>query len=685
MVGFLLVRSPGEALDDLAALVSVARHPGRIAAARRARRAARTVDPAVVKGLLPPWWLPYRHGVDLVRDLASAVGQQAADVADRRRAAKAEQDAESFAARRVEQLERLEDDEMAEDTGLVARFFTNPVAVVTAAFVVATLIGARDVLGDVAGGGLAHAPEGAGDWWHLHLSSWHQLGQGTGVPAPAYVLPLAVVATVLGGSPTAAVSLLLVLAVPAAAWGAWRFLRVTGRLVRVSGAPRWVVLWGSTTYALVPVVSGAWGDGRLGPVVAAVLLPWLAHAALGFADPEPQRRWRAAWRSGLLLAVVTAFTPVAWLFALVLGALVVAAAFRLLPGVVRDRSTWGPPATALGLVPALLAPWWLPALTHGAAGMLVLDAGRVPGPAADGLDLLAGRLGVEGSAPWWLGLVLPLLALLALLPRATRIPVVICWLVAAVTAVVALVLSFVEVDLLAGSSPAGQGFLLVALQAAFVVAASLGALGLVEAGMPPWRRGLAVGVAGVAAVVPAAGLGWFLTAGQPGLDEPLDPDVPAYMVQSSGRGPEHGVLVVRGTVEDGLGYLVRREDGLRIGEDEVLAHSQPDPGLDEVVRALVSRPTPAVVTALGDQGVEYVVLPAPADPEVSAALDATGGLVAASAEDRDTRAWKVDRPLSRDALDGPRSWLRVLLLVLQGGLLVVVVVLCAPTTNRRRG
>ena len=683
MLGFLLVRSPGEALDDLAALVSVARHPGHLRAARRARQAATTAEPDDVRRLLPPWWLPYRHAVDFLRDVGGALGQQVVDVADRRRAAKAEQDPASFAARRVEQMERVDDDEMVEDTGLVARFFTNPVAVLTAAFVVAALVAARDVLGDVAGGGLSHVPDGVGAWWHLHLSSWHQLGQGTGVPAPAYVLPLAVLATVLGGSPAAAVSLLLLLTVPAAAWGAWRFLRVTGRLVRTQGAPRWVILWGATTYSLVPVVAGAWGDGRLGPVVAAVLLPWLAHAALGFADPAADRRWRAAWRSGLLLAVITAFTPVAWVFAIVLGVLVVAAAFRLLPSVMGDRSTWGPPATAVALVPVLLAPWWLPALTHGAGSMLVLDAGRVPGPAADGLDLLTGRLGDLG-APWWLGIGLPVLALLALLPRVTRIPVVICWLVASVTAVVALVLSAVHVDLLTGSSPAGQGFLLVALQASFVVAASLGGLGLVESGMPSWRRAVAATVAVVATAVPVGGLAWFLVAGEPNLDETLDPDVPAYMTASSELGPEHGVLVIRGSVQRGLGYTVRREDGIRLGEDEVVAHSEADPRLDDVVRALVSRPTPGVVAALGDQGIEYVVLPAPADPDVAAAMDATGGLVAASAENRDTRAWQVDRPLSGTNIDGPRSWLRIALLVLQSTVLVVVLVLCGPTTNRRR-
>jgi hypothetical protein len=256
--------------------------------------------------------------------------------------------------------------------------------------------------------------------------------------------------------------------------------------------------------------------------------------------------------------------------------------------------------------------------------------------------------------------------------------------VAAVTAVVALLWSILEVHLLAGTSPAGQGFLLVVLQGAWVVATSLGALGLAETGLPGWRRAVAVGVVATAAVVPVGGLAWFLSAGQPELDEPLDPEIPAYMVQSSERGPEHGILVVRGSVERGLHYSVRREDGVRLGEDEIVAHSSPDAGFDERLRALVSRPTPDAVAGLAEDGVEYVVLPAPADPDVAAALDATGGLEAASAEDRATRAWHVEPAPAAGAVDGPRSWLRVALLVVQAAAVVTVLVLCAPTTSRTR-
>ena len=129
---------------------------------------------------------------------------------------------------------------------------------------------------------------------------------------------------------------------------------------------------------------------------------------------------------------------------------------------------------------------------------------------------------------------------------------------------------------------------------------------------------------------------------------------------------------------------MRREDGIRLGEDEIVAHTDVDQDFDDLVATLVSRPTAEVVTGLGEAGVEYVVLPAPADPDVSAALDATGGLVAASAEDRDTRAWQVDRPLSAAALDGPRSWLRISLLLVQALAVVAVLVLCAPSVRRRR-
>ncbi|GAA5115049.1 hypothetical protein GCM10023339_21440 [Alloalcanivorax gelatiniphagus] len=701
VVGFLAVRSVGEALDELAAVLSVHGRPGQVLAARRERARRREGEPADVRRLLAPAWLPYRHGLDLVTDLASAATNQAADVAERRRLAKAPTTATGAATgagaadhdgRRASVTSgtaSADDDEEAylTDTGLVARFFTNPVAVVLVLFGVLALLAGREALGSITGGGLSPVPASTGDWWRLHLATWHPLGTGTDVPAPAYVLPFAIAASVLLGNTGAVVSGLMLLAVPVAAWGAWRLLKVVGHLVDPLGLPRWLVVWGALTYALVPATSGAWAEGRFGTVAVAALLPWAAHAALGFVDPDRDRRWRAAWRTALLLALGAAFVPGFWLFALLATAVVLGSAAVIAPRLLRERDSWGPPVVAVAATPLLLAPWLLPLLTTGSASGLLLEAGRLTVDQVTFEGLVSGRLNDLG-APWWLGLVLGVLALVALVPRRTRVPVVICWLVALAAAVVSGVLSHVTLDLPAVTTRPSLGLFVVILQGTAVVATVLGAdayLRRLADHHPWWQRDLAVALAVVAAVVPLGGLGWWLTTPDNALaSDVAEQTVPVYMQQSSLLGQEHGVLVISGSVDEGITYRIRRDDGTTVGEDEVLTLADEDAGLTGEVRDLVSSPTPAVVAALGARGVEYVVLGSPADGRVSSLLDATAGLEQASAEDRTTRAWRVDRPLDPDAVDGSGSWWRSGLLVVQGVAVVLALVLAAPTVRRRR-
>ena len=685
VLGYLAVRSVGEALDELAAVLSVHGRPRQLLAARRERAARRVGEPADVRGLLAPAWLPYRHGLDFVTDLAAAATSQAADVAERRRLARTP---EAAPAGREQRRGAVEDDEDAylTDTGLVARFFTNPVAVVLVLFGVLALLAGREAFGSITGGALSPVPASAGDWWRLHTASWHPLGTGTAVPAPAYVLPFALAASLLLGHTGAVVSGLMLLAVPIAAWGAWRLLKVVGHLVDPRGLPRWLVVWGALTYALVAVTSGAWAEGRFGTVAVAALLPWAAHAALGFVDPDRDRRWRAAWRTALLLALGAAFVPGLWLFALLATAVVLGAAVVIAPRLLRDRDSWGPPVVAVAATPLLLAPWLLPLLTTGSASGLLLEAGRLTVDQVTFVGLLTGRLNDLG-APGWLGVVLGVLAVAALLPRRTRVPVVICWLVALAAAVVSGVLSHVSLDLPAVTTRPSLGLFTVILQGTAIVAVVLGAdayLRRLEEHHPFWQRALAAALAVVAALVPLGGLAWWLTTPDNAMARDADTTVPVYMQQSSLLGPEHGVLVVSGSVEDGITYRIRREDGTTVGEDEILTLADEDTALTADVKALVSAPTPAVVASLGDLGVEYVVLASPADGRVSALLDATAGLEQASAEDRSTRAWRVDRPLDAAALDGPSPWWRTALLVLQALAIVTALVLAAPTVRRSR-
>ncbi|WP_181312324.1 glycosyltransferase family 2 protein [Nocardioides campestrisoli] len=694
VVGFLLVRSVGEALDELAALVDVYRRPGLVRQARRRRAREAGGSPRDVSHLLAPWWVPYRHGLDFVSDLSQAVLGQAQDVAERRRAAKAESEpsagdrSRSGAAARARSGGAVdeEDEELLADTGIVVRFLTDPRAVGISLFVLLSLVAARPAFGQIQGGALSPVPEAVSDWWRLYAETRHPLGTGTDVPAPAYVLPLALLGTLLLGSPSAAISAVMLLAVPFALWGAWRFLRVVGRLVDPRGLPVWVLAWGAATYALVPATSGAWGEGRFGTVVLAGLLPWIAHAALGFADPEPDRRWRAAWRTGLLLALAAAFVPGVWLFGLLAAGIVVAAGFAIAPRLLKDRSAWGPPALALAVVPLLLLPWFLPLILTGSGTGLLLEAGRLPLAEATFTDLLTGRLG-ELGAPWWLGAPVGLFAVLAVAPRVTRVPVTICWVIALAAAVVVAALGFVTLRLPATSTPPSLGFFVVVLQGVAVVAAVLGAEAWTRrlAGDHAlWQRVVAGTVALVAAAVPLGGLAWWVVDADDSFDQDVVEAVPAYMAQSSLTGAEHGVLVLRGSLDTGLSYRVRRDDGVTVGEDEVLSLADEDEDLTRTVSSLASSPTPADVAELGRLGIEYVVLAAPADGRVAAELDAVAGLVQASAGDRATRAWRVERPLDPTSVDSTVTTGRVVLLVVQGVVVVVALVLAAPTVAGRR-
>jgi hypothetical protein len=195
---------------------------------------------------------------------------------------------------------------------------------------------------------------------------------------------------------------------------------------------------------------------------------------------------------------------------------------------------------------------------------------------------------------------------------------------------------------------------------------------------------VAVGGAVLLGSAVLVGTVWFALGGHDHLTSDAPSAVPAYMEDSSLEGSEHGVLILSGTVAEGLHYTIRRDDGTTLGEDEIAALSAADQAFTDTVTTLVSRPTIATATELGDAGIEYVVLTAPADGQVAATLDASTGLSQASAQDRSTRAWLVQKELDPEAVTGPSSWLHTALLVVQLAGLLLVLVLCGPTRRRDR-
>lgn len=672
-LGLLLVRAPGEALDEIAALVDVFSHPRRAYRARRARAGSAVLTHGEVRPLLAPFWLPYRHGLDYLSDVAGAVVDSVR-----------------------ERVEASRPENVPEDASVARRLAGSPSFWSLLVALALAVVAGREWLsgGPLHGGALLPVPSGVGHWWHTWADSRHLLGTGSDAAGPAYLFWMAIAGILAGGHLGLVVEVAFVLGPVLAFWGALRLLR------RVVDS-RWVAMWGAATYGLLPVLSGAVAQGRLGTVAGAVLLPPLGIAALGMLPerapravrtvsgagqrarrkpPEQVRRWRAAWRTAILLGVLVAFVPAAWLVALILVVFVVVPA----RGRLRLRE-----AAVVLVVPLLLVlPWAVSSLR--APGAWFVEAGRAAAlPLDPGLwDLLAGRLGGPGAAPAWLSALLPVLGLVALVRAETRQRVVGVWLVILAAASVLAATARVPVSLPGVSVEfrPWPGFLLLVVQAGFIGAAAIAADGAgasLRRGSFSWRQPLAAVVVVTALATPVLGVGWWVRHGDdPPVRRAAMTDVPLYMQALASTVDSSGVLRIEGGLHGGVRYQVLRNGPLRLGEDGVLAMTPPDRRFNDLVGRLLSAPELGDADLLASYGIAYVYAPAPVAALVSGAFDAAPGFGSASAPPR-ARAWVLQRPLSLDTLAPERDRLRPVWVGLDVFALLVALVMAAPERRRR--
>jgi hypothetical protein len=671
-MGLLVVRAPAEAWGELRGTLGPLVRPDRLLRARRRRRAVRraAVGPVrdrQVRKLLPPVSTPYRHGIE---ELAGIVSAGAAE------------------SRRL-LPERAEPSSTV--GGQESRGWRpGPGAVVLLMLTVAAAVAARAaVTGAVPGDALLPAPSSAADWWREYLASTHQVATGSSTTAPAYLLPLALVSTLLLGSARLVLGLLVLGAVPLGAAGGYRFLR------RAGGTPV-PSAWGAATYGLLLATGGALQQGRVGTLAAGILLPWLATSALGLFSPSADRRARAAWRSALWLALVAAFAPMAWVVAAVLTGVgvVVALIARSRRGSWSRRSCT--PLLMLVPVPVaalLLLPWSALVWRDRGVAALLLEAGW-PAPqlltTPTALDVLGGRVVTQGAGPAWIGLAIPVAATLALLRRETRPRVLAAWAVA-LTALAGIWLLTGELVSRPGEPEdlrIWTGFLEVLLHGAWVTAAVVGVSGLAGslAGRSfGWRQtvgGLAVALA---VLTPVAGCLWWVVRGD-GLSARAAPEatVPLYLDEAARQDPADGTLVLTGDLDAGLVTEVRRGGPTTLGQEAVLPSTDAQRPLTEAVADLVSGGSPGAVTTLAKLGVSSVLTGSPVDPALAERLDAAPGLEPASAGGTGGRAWRLEQEAALPAVSVDRpDWWRPALLGLQGVAVLVVAVLAAPSRRSR--
>lgn len=620
-LAYLVGKVPGQALDEIRGLLSTLLRPERIIAARR-RRGPSRIDKAELRALFPPPGATIRATVEQLA--GNVTGGSDTDTSPAGRhggAVESGPGGDDADFLEVEQFARLK------------RIARRPAPVLFLALLLISLAACRALLGGGAlgGGALLPAPAGATDLWARYLDAWHPTGTGGTPSAPPYLALVATLASLLFGSAGLAVTVLLICSVPLAGCTAYLASRplVTSRLLRA---------WAAIAYAFLPATTGALAGGRVGTAVLAVLLPLIARAGIaasGLAGRAGTRgSWRATWAYALLLTIATAFTPIVWPLALLLGLGVLVLRRRDLVG-------YGQRFLAqLGTPLLVLAPW---SLTLFPAGFFQ-EAGLEYGPsAASAFDLLGAAPGGPGTMNGLMLIGIVLAALAALLRSERQLGIRTAWTVALAGLVFAVLSN--------RSAWAGPATLVYGI--ALLAAAALGADGArarVAEQSFGWRQPVAALIAFASAAGPLLVAACWMIRGADGpLERREAAQVPAFVAEDSTGGAQARTLVLDSDSTARVRYSLVRGSGARMGDAELTAAHGTNTRLDQTVAHLVAGSGADQAAELGGFAVRYVLVHKGAPREITRVLDATPGLSRLSQQNGGA-LWRVDQDVSRAAI-----------------------------------
>jgi GT2 family glycosyltransferase len=461
--------------------------------------------------------------------------------------------------------------------------------------------------------------------WHAWTDGWTGAGLGGPDPvgpwAPLLALPTWLVdhlplLPAPGSAAGLVVALLVILGMPLAAVSAYVALRPVV-------ATRWVRGLAAFAWATTGVASASVAQGRLGALVALILLPPIACGLWLLATRRSTAT--SAFATALATLVLGAFAPV--LLALV-------CALALVLAVVRSQVRRH--ALVVAVVPvAVLAPWFI---RQGEASWPVLVAGaglaQWGGPTPKPWQLALLNPGGAGAPLVWTAVPLVAVAVLALLRgRAWGSATTSLTLLAPVLLALALVAPGIRLGTVpAGVEGAGEpimlwsGLMLLPFALVLVLAVARGLDGVplrrpVDAGRVPAvarRTGVTVGVAAV--VVSATGVAWATLGTE--LAPWQDPRPAVSVDQAEGAFATRALFVTPGNRGAGYRFVGREASDLVRPLPDV---ADADGSLaDRVSAALGDAST--VPTLFADTATDLLAVRSGLVPEVARRLDATDGL-----------------------------------------------------------
>ncbi len=624
-VAYLFAKLPGYAGDEILAIASLLIHPGELIQARKIRKGQRLVSSGIVSRYIPSRWSQIRAGASrIVEDLRLRIFPDESD----------------DAVKVLSDLEINEDEEILTPLANSAwkTFFTKPLVIATTFLFLLSIGWSRHRWGSISGGSLAAAPSGASDLWRFFVQSWHHVGMGSNVAAPAWILFVGVGSIFTFGNVALFISLFFLAAPFLMLWTAHRQLRNLTSSPVLSAAV-------ALLYALSPISISAIDGGHLGVIALLILLPIFIGVFGSWIEIE-NRSIRNLFAFSLFLWVLQALNPVLIIPTLIASSVFIALDYRSAQQNYRDPLFLQRLArrSIVLFAPLILAmPTSLTYIWHPTR--LLLEIGIVQPGGGGNLALLANP-GGEGSLPWWS--ISPISILLIVtyfsINKAQRYATYgIGFLLAAA------IIGSLQVN---GNGTTSKN--LVYAGAFIAIATALASIATVimfddvrsrlESSHLNYQHFAVALVLIVSIVYTVTSSLWVFSAGA---DSPVqrksEQVLPAFLAVEK----DAKTLIIRPIEESGhsgLAYYIARGDAITLGEPDVAIENTDL--ITHAVEGLIDNTGVGSSKVFAAYGIKYIFVKNPARDELIQTIDGLGGFNRASATDVGT-VWKVAQPTGR--------------------------------------
>jgi len=624
-IAYLFAKLPGYASDEILAIASLLIHPGELISARKLRKQQRLVTSGIVARFIPSRWTQMRSGINhIIEDIRLRI----------------------FPGDEADALPVISDLEINEDEEILAPissnswkvFFTRPLVIASTFLLILTFGWTRHRWGAISGGALAVSPHGTSDIWRFFVESWHEVGMGSNVAAPAWILFLGIGSILTFGNVAAFISLFFIAAPFLALWTSQRFLRQhTTSPVLTAVA--------SLLYALSPISISAINGGHIGVVALIILLP-IFIATVGQWRNIEDRSVRNLFAFALFFWVLQSLNP-----ALMLILLITSAYYIFIDYLAAQKNYRDPlflkrlslRSIAIFTPLALALPTSLTYFAH--PSRLLLEIGIVQPGGGGNLALIANP-GGAGSLPWWVISPVSLLLIVTYFSTAR----------ARIYATYGIAFLF-SGAIVASLQVAGNGSsnresvyagAFIAIATLLSTVATVLMFDDVRSRLENSHfnyQHIAVGLVVIlSAYYSVSSSLWVFSAGAASpVQRHSEPVLPAFLAVEE----DAKTLVIR-QVESvnrkELAYYIARGSEITLGQPEVTIENAPL--ITHAVEGLIDNTGVGSSKVFAAFGIKYIFVKNPAQQELIQTIDGLGGFNRASATDAGT-VWKVAQPTGK--------------------------------------